>query len=78
MKMKRGEQNDAHEFFIAFISSITKKMDQKSALIMMNFTHHFNILGGEKLWNQFSTLNMRLNVLISLYTPSQSGHFSCP
>lgn len=32
--MKRGEQNDAHEFFFAFISSITNKLDQKSVAIV--------------------------------------------
>ncbi len=30
MKMKRGEQNDAHEYFLTLISSIIDKMDQES------------------------------------------------
>ncbi len=30
MEMKRGEQNDAHEYFLALISSIIDNMDQES------------------------------------------------
>lgn len=79
MGMKRGEQNDAHEFILAFFSSITNQLDPKLVVLVHTYRLtkvYTDVLGGGKLLNLSSTSKLRLKVknTIATYTPHTRSH----
>ena len=53
MSLIRYEQNDAHEFFLNYITTVTEKMDLKSVMNFISASHCYHYTEGSRSSSPF-------------------------